>query len=125
MSYQTSDIVTLVQKRVRDTNYDTTEIKGYLNDTQNDVFNEYRLPFMETSQTYTVSVGVSDISNGSSLPTNYTQAIDLVNTYAGYEKVITYKTTSEMDVLHADEDDTTANPSGVPRYWYFYAQTIK
>lgn len=125
MAYQTSDIVTLVQKRVRDSNYDSTEIVGYLNDTQNDVFNEYRLPFMETIQNYTVTIGVSDITNNGGLPTNYTQAIDLTNTYTSNEGVIRYKDTTEIDTLYPDPDDTTVNVSGVPKYWYFYAQTIK
>lgn len=125
MAYQTSDIVTLVQKRVRDTNYDTTEIKQYLNDTQNDVFNEYRLPFMQTSQTYTVTIGASDITNGSGLPTNYAQAVDLMNTYASSEQLIPYKKFTELDFLYPDEDDTTVHSAGAPLYWYFYAETIR
>lgn len=125
MSYQTSDIVTLVQQRVRDPGYSSTEIKQYLNDTQNDVFNEYRLPFMETTQTYTVTIGDSDITHGSGLPTNYTQAIDLTNTYAANENVIPYKTTTDIDTLYPDPDDTTINTTGPPKYWYFYAETIK
>lgn len=125
MSYQTADIVTLVQQRIRDTGYSTTEIKQYLNDVQNDIFNEYRLPFMETTQTYTATVGVSDIANGSGLPANYTQTIDLINTFASSERLIPYKNVTELDYLYPDEDDLTAHPAGVPQYWYFYAQTIK
>lgn len=125
MSYQTSDIVTLVQQRVRDTNYSATEIKQYINDTQNDVFNEYRLPFMETTQIYTVTIGVSDISNGTGLPSNYTQAIDLTNTYPSQEALVRYRDIREMDRYYPDEDDTTAHPAGQTLYWYFYAETIK
>lgn len=125
MAYQLSSIVTLVQKRVRDTAYDTGEITQYINDTQNDVFNEYRLPFMQTTQTYTVTIGTSDITNGSGLPTNYTQAVDLINTLASNEQLIPYREFNQLDYFYPDEDDTTANPAGVPQYWYFYAEIIK
>lgn len=125
MSYQLSDIVTKVQLRVRDTGYSTTEIINYINDTQNDVFNEYSLPFMQATQTYTLTAGVSDITNGSGLPTNYVQAIDLLLTSAGREKVLTYKDFKEIDVLYPDSDDQTANPQGVPNFWYYYGETIR
>lgn len=80
---------------------------------------------MQTTQTYTLSAGVSDITNGSNLPSNYVQAIDLTLTSSGYEKVIPYKDFKEIDELYADPDDTTRNPSNVPIYWYYYAETIK
>jgi hypothetical protein len=67
LSYIAGDIVSRVQQRVRDTNYSSSEIKSYLNDTQNDVFNEYRLPFMETTHSYTLTAGDSDITHGSGL----------------------------------------------------------
>lgn len=125
MSYITGDIVTKVQQRVRDTGYSSTEIKNYINDAQNDVFNEYRLPFMQATQPYTLAAGTSDITNGSGLPTNYVQALDLTLTSAGYEEVIPYVDVSEIDQLYPDPDDTAVNPAGVPAKWYFYADTIK
>lgn len=125
MAYQLSTIVTKVQLRVRDTGYSTAEIINYINDTQNDVFNEYRLPFMETSQNYTLTPNVSDITNGAGLPANYTQAIDLIYTGAGGEHLIVYKDIREVDRLDSDPDDLTAHPAGGPLYWYFYAQTIR
>ena len=125
MSYITGDIVTKVQLRIRDTGYSSTEIKNYINDAQNDVFNEYRLPFMQATQPYTLASGTSDITNGSALPTNYVQALDLTLTSTGHEKVIPYVDVSEIDQLYPDPDDTTVNPTGVPAKWYFYADTIK
>lgn len=125
MSYQTGDIVTRVQQRVRDTGYSATEIKGYLNDTQNDVFNEYRLPFMETTQNYTLASGVADITDGSGLPANYVQAIDLLLTTAGYEKKLTYRDIREIDSLYPDYENSTLYPDNVPSDWYFYGLTPK
>lgn len=125
MSYICGDIVTRVQQRVRDTGYSSTEIKGFLNDTQNDVFNEYRLPFMETTHDYTLTVGVADITNGSGLPTDYVQAIDLILTTTGHEKKLVYRDVREMDDLYPDYENSTAHTNSVPGEWYLYAQTLK
>lgn len=125
MAYQLSDIVTKVQQRVRDTGYSSSEIKNYINDTQNDVFNEYRLPFMETTQSYTLANGVSDITNGSGLPTNYVQAIDFTLTSTGREKVLPFRDVRQVDNFYPDPDDTTAHPSNVPEFIYSYAETIR
>lgn len=123
MSYILGDTVTRVQQRVRDTGFSSTEIKSYLNDVQNDVFNEYRLPFMETSQDYTLTPNVSDITNGAGFPTNYVQAIDLLNTYSGRESVIPFFDIRQVDAFYPDADDTTINPAGSPIKWYIYAET--
>lgn len=125
MAYQASDIITKVQLRVRDTGYSSTEIYNYLNDTQNDVFNEYRLPFMQTTQGYTLTAGVSDITNGVGLPSNFVQALDIVLTSAGREKVLRFQDVVSIDSLYPDSDDETANPRGVPQFWYYYAETIR
>lgn len=125
MSYILGDIVTKVQQRIRDTGYSSTEIKNYINETQNDVFNEYKLPFMQATQAYTMAAGTSDITNGSGLPTNYVQAIDLTLTSSGYESVLTFMDTSAVDAEYPDPDDTTVNPSGTPTRWYYFADTIK
>lgn len=125
MAYITGDIVTKVQQRIRDTGYSSTEIVGYLNDTQNDVFNEYRLPFMETTQAYTLTAGVSDITNGVGLPANYVQALDITLTTTGTLKVIQYVDVRTIDALYPSPDNTTLNPANVPYLWYFYARIIK
>lgn len=125
MAYQLSDIVTKVQRRIRDTNYSTTEIKDYINDTQNDVFNEYRLPFMETTQNYTLGVGSSDLTNGSGLPSNYVQALDILLTTSGKERRLNYLDVREIDQDYPDVDDTTIYPTGTPEDWYNYAETIR
>ncbi len=123
MSYICGDIVTRVQKRIRDTGFSSSEIKEYLNDTQNDVFNEYRLPFMEATQGYTLTIGVADITNGSGLPANFVQAIDLVLTTDNYEGALKYRDVREMDDLYPDYESSSAYQSSTPTDWYFYALT--
>jgi hypothetical protein len=120
MVYILGDLITAVQQRVRDSAYSTSEITQYLNDCQNDIFNEYRLPFMETSQAYLTVANVADITNGAGLPTNYVQAIDLFNTDANL--VIPYKDIRDVDTLAQDPNfvNTSVTVPGV--MWTMYAQ---
>jgi|SRR6478672_5337148 len=125
MSYILSDIRTKVRQRIRDTSYDATEIANYLNDTQNDVFNEYRLPFMETTQDYTLTIGTADITAGNGLPTNFVLPIDLILTSNGYEGKLDFRDTREMDMLYPDYENSTVYPNSTPTDAYKYGQTIK
>jgi hypothetical protein len=125
MAYQLSDVVSKVQQRIRDTGYSSGEITNYINDTQNDVFNEYRLPFMEANQNYTMTSGVSDITDGNGLPANYVQAIDLMLTTTGREKRLIWRDIRDIDTMHPDPDDTSINPANVPNEWYYFVDTIK
>lgn len=68
---------------------------------------------MEASQDYTVAIGVSDITNGVGLPTNYVQAIDLIIP-SEEDKYIPYKEVVSVDKEATDE-----------KYWYKYANTIR
>lgn len=115
MAYTTGSLVTKVQQRIRDTGYSSTEIKNYINDTQNDVFNEYRLRFMEDSQPYTLTVGTADITNGSGLPTNYVQALDILVTTIGKESCLKYVDVRSVDNLSSN---------GQPIAWYIFENTI-
>lgn len=114
MAYQLGDIVTKVQQRVRDTGYSSTEIKNYINDAQNDVFNEYKLPFVQATQAYTAVANVADITNGSGLPGDYVQAFEVVDSS---NNTLTY-----IDIRELDNLDTSAERN--PDRWYFYADTI-
>jgi len=114
MAYQLSTIVSKVQRRIRDTGYSSSEITDYINDTQNDVFNEYKLPFMQATQNYATVANVSDLTDGSGLPTNYVQALEVTNSS---NKTLTYFDVRELDNLNTNSE---TNPSG----WYFFADTI-
>lgn len=124
MAYTLSDLVSRVQNRIKDTGFSSTQIKQFIDETQNDVFNEYRLPFMQATQNYTLSAGVADITNGSGLPTNFVQAIDLYITSAGLEAVLPFKDIAEVDRSYTDPADTTVNPSGIPQFAYKYGENI-
>lgn len=124
MAYTLSDLITKVQQRVRDTGYSSSEITNYINDTQNDVFNEYRLPFMQTYVDYTLFASTPDITNASGLLPDYVQAVDLTITTEGKEKQLIYIPYEEIFKMYPDPTDTTAYPPTVPKYWYFYDETI-
>lgn len=121
MAYQLSTVRSKVQQRVGDTGYSTGEIDNYINDTQNDVFNEYRLPSMKTSQNYTVTSGVADITNGVGLPTNYVEAVSLRDYTTGQQQDIPFIDLDDLEDMYPDYD-TQSN--GQPRYAYFADDTI-
>jgi hypothetical protein len=125
VTYTVGDLTTRVQQRIRDTGYSSTEIIGYINDAQNDVFNEYRLPFTQEIQTYNLVAGVSDITNGSGLPTNYVQAVDITLTSGGTQTVLPYVDVTVIDNFYPDPEDSVLHPPGIPIYWYFYEETIR
>lgn len=124
MAYTLSDLVSRVQTRIKDTGFSSTTIKQFIDETQLDVFNEYRLPFMQTTQNYTLTAGVADITNGSGLPTNFVQAIDLYITSGGLEAVLPFKDVSEVDRYYTDPADTSTHPSNIPQFAYKYGETI-
>lgn len=123
MAYTTGDLVSRVQRRIRDTGYSSSEILEYLNDTQNDIANEYRLPFFQATQAYTLTSGVADITNGSGLPATFAQAIDLTLT-SGSEKVLKYYDFTEIERMYPNVTDTTSHPANIPSSWYRYGDNI-
>lgn len=122
MSYILSDIRTKVRTRIGDTTYDSSAITNFLNDTQNDIFNQYQLPFMEAVQGYTLTSGNADITAGNGLPDDFVTALDLMLTGTGYNKLLTPR-----DVRHVDYEDPDyeAQAAGTPNEWFKYADTIR
>jgi hypothetical protein len=125
MAYQLSDLISRVQQRIRDTGYSSNEITNYINDTQNDIFNEYRLPFMQTFANYTLVTNVADITNGSTLPSDYVQAVDISNTTTGYERLLEYISYERLNELYPSSDNITRYAPSIPQFWYIYDSVIK
>lgn len=124
MAYQLSDLVSQVQLRVRDSAYSPSQITSLINDCQNDVFNEYRLLFMETTASFTTVANVADITNGAGLPVNFTQAIDLCDNTSGTPVLIPYKDIRLIDRLNWGSHETIITIPGPWECWYFYAETM-
>lgn len=124
MSYILGDLVSRVQNRVKDTSFSTAEIKNFINDTQRDVFNEYRLPFMQATQDYTLTAGTSDITSGDGLPANFVQALDLTLDANGNQHYVTFKDIRELDKTNPNPGDSTAYANNLPQYAYKYGSTI-
>jgi hypothetical protein len=118
LAYQVSTLVSNVQKRVKDTNYTSTDIIGFLNDVQNDVSNEYDLKFFEKTQNYTLNIGTEDIG---SLPSDFVRVINLAITTTGFQKRLDYIDYRELDLKYPD---WSSAESGVPRFYYIYANAV-
>ena len=125
MAYKLGDITTRVQTRIADTGFPTSTIHGFINDTVNDIYNEYRLPFMEDSTTFTSVGGSSDITGGSGLPSNFVQVIDITVQSPAFWKLLPYWKTTDVDATYPDPDNNTINPSGPPTKWYEFARSIR
>lgn len=126
MAYDTNNLVGRVQRRIKDTGYPSSEVIDALNDTQNDIYNEYRLPFMEARAHTEIDEGeLINIADGLVLPSDYVQAIDLTLTTDGQERLLDYKDASQIDVLYPDPDDPAAHTTSTPQYWYLYANLIR
>lgn len=125
MAYNLGDLATRVQNRAKDSSFSTSKIKEFINDTQRDVFNEFTLRQMETTQSYTLTADDSDITTGAGLPSNFVQPVSLTNTYLSNEKRIVPITVSQLDLNYPDPTDTTAHPTGAPSFWYVYGNTIR
>lgn len=123
MAYTLGGIADKVRNRIRDNGYSGAEITNYLNDTLNDIYNEYRLPFMEATTTFTMAAGTADISNGVGLPSDYVQAIDIFITTSGLERTLQYVDYRELDAQYPDPTDGRYG-QGQPRFWYNFADTI-
>lgn len=124
MAYQLSDIIAKVQRRIRDTAYSSSEITEYINDTINDVYNEYRLPFMVKSVDFTVFPGVNDITNGVGLPNDFVQVYDLELTSAGYQSQLRYVDAETFVSAYPVWYDTTRYPSVIPTTWFKLGNVI-
>lgn len=125
MAYTTADLVARVQRRVRDTAYPASEIKDYLTDEQSAICTEYDLPVMRTSQNYTVTTGVADITNGVGLPSNFDSIIQLSDTTNGQSQTIPYIDRDRLEADYPDFQDTTAYPNAQPLFWYWDAGVPK
>lgn len=122
MTYQLSSVRTETKQKVADTGYSSAEIDTGINNTQKDVYNEYRFDSMKTSQNYTTTAGVADITDGAGLPTNYVEAISLRDTTTGQQQYIEFIDVEDLMNLYPDYDTQT---SGQPEYAYFEDGTIK
>lgn len=80
---------------------------------------------MQVIQPYSLVQNVSDITDGTGLPANYVQAIDLTLTTNGRDKVLPYRDFTWIDENFPNPDDIDVNPANVPMYWYKFGGTIR
>ena len=124
MSYNAGSLISQVQTRVRDQGFSSTTILQLINDTQNDVFNEYNFPFMQTSATFVLTSGDEDITSGSGLPANFMTAQHLTLTSGGRESNLPFVDFRWIEQNYPDPTDTNRHPAGTPRYAYYANGTI-
>lgn len=60
MAYNLGTLTTTVRNRIKDTTFDGDLIADYLNDTQREVLQRHRYPFMEVADTEALTAGTTD-----------------------------------------------------------------
>lgn len=124
MAYNVGSLINRVQNRVRDQGFSSTTILQLLNDTQNDVFNEYNFPFMQTGTNFVLTVEDEDITSGAGLPANYVIAQHLTLTTGGTDSNIPFVDFRWVEENYPDPTDTSRHPAGRPRYAYYANGTV-
>lgn len=123
MSYNLGELVSRTQDKLDDADYPTAIIKDFVNDTQQEIFNGYRLPFNETTFSGTVASGDYQLNFVSSA-TDYQRVVGLR---------ITSPTASEMNLsnyyipyrrFRQSYPDPTSSTATTPNYWSTYGFVI-
>lgn len=116
MAYNLGEIVARVQQKLDDTDYSTQIIKDFINDTQQEIFNGYNLPFNQETFSGVIASGEHQLNFVSSA-TDYQRVVGLR---------ITSPTVNETDLsgnyvpyrqfrkLYPDPSSQTA---GIPYEW--------
>lgn len=119
MAYTTGALVTKVQNKIDDSGFSSTKIIDFLNDTQREIFNGRLLRFMETSDTFTATVGQASVGT---MPTDFQMPIDMrITDPDGYVKKLQYVDYKIIDELYPEP---TVNGNGIPDTWYEYGGQI-
>ena len=122
MAFTLSGLRTKVQNKLDNTGISTTKIDNWINDAQREAVEGWRLPFFETTQAYTLTVGDADITSGSGLPSTFDRPIAVRITTAEKEKALKY---IQYDVLIKRYPDFENADTGTPRFWYEFSGDIK
>lgn len=123
MSYNLGTIVSRVQSKLDDEDYPTSVIKDFVNDTQQEIFNGYRLPFNETTFSGTVASG-SDKLNFVSSATDYQRVVGLrITSPTAYEKDLSNYYVPYRRFRNSYPDPTSQTASQ-PLYWSTYGFVI-
>lgn len=121
MAYTLGGIRTKVTNRLDDTGVSSSKVDTWINDALNETIEGFRLPFMEATQAYTLTVGDPDITSGVGTPSNFDEPIAVRITTDGSEKVLDYL---QYDELLRRYPDFPNVDNGTPRYWYEFAGEI-
>lgn len=121
MSYLGSDLFTRVQHKLDDTSFDTGILLEFLNDTEREIFNKYRINTMEHQyDLITTAAGSRDLSSLPTSPPVQTYISLRIILPVNYSKVIPYIEYEDADVLYPNYQLLGQGP---PIAWYMFDGT--
>lgn len=103
MAYNATDLTSKVQAKLDNTSFDTAKILNFLNDTNRQIVNMKRWPFMETTTNYTAVIGTQSVGT---LPADLQVPINL--------RVLTTFTANLPFVPYIEYDRAYPNPTTLP-----------
>lgn len=116
MSYLVSDINTRVQNKLDDSSFDTAILLEFINDTEREIFNRYRIGTNETSNDSITTTAGSTALTG--LPTNMGTPISLkIISPVNYAEEIPYMEYEDVDALYPQ---SSLLGRGTPFGWYLF-----
>lgn len=121
MAYQVSTLVESVRTRVKDSSYSSTDIRQFLNDTQNDLANEFELPFFEDSDASVMTMDDALLYGSDPAPVRMQKPISVTMTASDKEQPLVYVDYRELDIRVPDWE---AESSNVPRYYTVFDNEI-
>lgn len=121
MTYLVSDLTTRVQAKLDDTSFDTTKLLAWLNDTEREVFNRYRLNQNETQlDTITTTAASRDLTGLPTSPAVQNYISLRIILPVNYSKVIPYVEYEDADVFYPNYNLLGQGP---PIAWFIFAGT--
>lgn len=120
MSYQVSDLITRCQQKLDDSEFDTTTLMSFANDTDREIFNRYRVNIKEQGiDTITTTAGSRDLTGlPGAVGTVVGQYISLrVILPVNYSMVIPYVEYEDADVYYPNYN---LLGMGSPMAWFIF-----
>ena len=123
MAYNLQEIVSRVQDRLDDEDYPTNVIKDFVNDTQQEIFNGYKLPFNEATFSGVIASGDYQLNFVSSA-TDYQRIVGLrITSPTAYEQDLSEYYIPYRRFRHS-HPDPSSQAAQQPQYWSTYGFTI-
>lgn len=122
MAYQLSDLRTRIQAKLDDTNFSTTLLTDFINDTQRDIFNSYDFPF---NQGFDASKTVVQGEYSFTVPTDLQRIRVLTISSPENEELDLTRYFMNFTTFKQHFFDQDDESQGIPTWWTIYGNNVE